>query len=421
MIRILISAAAVIAAAALFVTGNMLLGTTLAIALAQSSLSAGAIGLILVQYAVGFVLGTIYGTRLIGRIGHIRAFAAFAAVTCTATLLHAVFFDAWLWGLLRLLSGACAAVMLVVLESWINHYATPATRGGLLGGYMVSYYLAGAFGQWLVSVGQADDFRPYSLAAALLVLASVPLTLTRGESPAAHEAKRLPLKRLFKYSPLGVAGSFAGGFSMSAFFSLAPVHASRSGFDASFIASYMAAAVLACMIFQRPFGYLGDRRDRSRVILAIGLAAAASALVIAAWGQHSPNTLIATTMLYTGLLASLYPSCLALANDQMPERNLVGVNSGLLLAYGIGQICGPLLVGQMMGLRGPTGLYLGVATMLLLFSWYASCRLTAGRPVPPAEQQAFVPTAASTPVIAELDPRSELQGDLDLQRPDKED
>ena len=54
--------------------------------------------------------------------------------------------------------------------------------------------------------------------------------------------------------------------------------------------------------------------------------------------------------------------------------------------------------------------------MLLLFGWYASRHLSAGRPVPPAEQQAFVPTAASTPVIAELDPRSELQGDLDLQR-----
>ena len=407
MLPLLLSAAAVIGAAALFIAGNMLLGTTLALSLAASPLHSGAIGLILVQYSVGFVLGTLVGPRLIRRVGHIRSFAAFAAIGCSAALVHAALYDPWLWAVLRLISGACGAILLVVLESWINHYATPATRGSLLGAYMLSYYLAGASGQWLVGLAGPENFRSYLLAAGLLVLASVPLTLTRGAAPAPGEARRIPNARMRSAAPLSFYGCFIGGFSMSAFFSLAPVHATRVGFDAQFVAGYMAAAVLACMMFQWPFGRLADRHDRRRIIIGIAALTAFSAALIGLLGAHSATALTITTMLYTGLLASLYPACLALANDQLPGDNLVGVNTALLLTYGVGQITGPIVIGILMAISGPQALYYGVALALLLFVIYAVWSLQQQPPVELIPNEPFVPNAAVTPVISELDPRAE--------------
>ena len=407
MLPLLLSAAAVIGAAALFIAGNMLLGTTLALQLAASPLHSAAIGMILVQYALGFVLGTLLGPRLIGRVGHIRSFAAFAAISCTVALVHAAYFDGFLWALLRLISGACGAVLLVVLESWINHYATPSTRGQLLGAYMLSYYLAGACGQWLVGLGGPENFRTYLLAAGLLVLASVPLTLTRGTVPAPAETHRVPTRTLYERAPLGLLGCMIGGFSMSTFFSLAPVHATRIGFDASFVASYMAAAVLACMMFQWPFGRLADRHDRRKVIIAIALLSALAAALIGLLGARSPTVLMLSTMLYTGLLASLYPACLAHTNDQFPDHNLVGINTSLLLTYGVGQIAGPIMIGALMTVSGPAALYYGVTLVLLLFCAYAVWRLRRAPLVVPTLQEPFVPNAAVTPVITELDPRAE--------------
>ena len=422
MLPLLLSAAAVIGAAALFIAGNMLLGTTLALSLAASPLHSAAIGLILVQYALGFVLGTLMGPRLIGRVGHIRSFAAFAAISCCVALVHAAYFDGFLWALLRLLSGACGAVLLVVLESWINHHATPTTRGQLLGGYMLSYYLAGAFGQWLVGLGGPENFRTYLLSAGLLVLASVPLTLTRGSVPAPAETHRVPGRVLFRQAPLGLFGCLVGGFAMSAFFSLAPVHATRIGFDADFVATYMAASVLACMMLQWPFGRLADRYDRRWVIVGIGLLSAVAAALIGVLGAQSPNALILTTMLFTALLASLYPACLAHTNDQFPDHNLVGINTSLLLAYGIGQIAGPIVVGALMTLSGPAALYYGMALSLLLFCIYAVLRVQTTVAVVPAHPEPFVPNAAVTPVITELDPRAEPiePGPLPTQETDPE-
>lgn len=409
MISLVISAAAVFVAAGFFIAGNMLLGTNVALELAQQSLSTAAIGLILSQYSVGFIAGTWIGPRLIRRAGHIRAFSALAAVACCSALAYAAFAVDWLWGLLRVFNGFSASVMLVVLESWVNAHATVQTRGRFLAFYMLTYYLAGAGGQLLVALGAPGDFRPYSLAAALLVLASVPLSLTRLQAPPPADAHRLPLRLLGKVAPLGVAGAFAGGFSSSAFYSLAPVHLARIGGDAAQVAAYMACAVFASMLLQWPAGRFGDHYDRRRVILLLSVAAAASALGVAAFGHGSIGGLFASSMLFTGVLACLYPSVLALTHDQLPGRDLIGANASLLTCWGVGQCIGPIAVAGLMALTGPNGLYYGIAAVLLAYSGLIVFRLRTTPAILPSLQEPFSPTPATTPLLAELDPRAPVQ------------
>lgn len=410
MLALVFSAASVFLAAGLFVAGQMLLGTQLSLSLAGTGFSAPAIGLVLMHYSFGFMLGSVFGARLIRRVGHIRVFSAFAAVSCCAALLHGAYISGPVWALLRGVSGFCGALLLIVLESWINAHATPQNRGRLMSFYMVNYYLAGAGGQLLIGLWPTGDYRSFSLAAGLLVLASVPLSLTSRPAPPLPVSGRLALRELFAASRISVVGALAAGFALSAFYQLSPISVTQLGYDVQTVARYMASAVLASMALQYPFGRLADRFDRRRVILGISIAIAAFALLAATVGQISLTALFVASMLYTAAAASLYPACLARLNDRTQGRNHVGVNATLLLCYGVGQCLGPLLCAAAMGLVGPAGLFLTVFLALLAYAGFTAWRLrVADTGVSP--QRRFVPVSAdSTPVIANLDPRAPPAG-----------
>lgn len=405
MLALILSAASVLLTAALFVAGQMLLGTNLPLRLVHEGYAVGTVGLVMIHYSFGFMAGSFLGPRLIRRVGHIRVFAAFAAITCCATLLHGAFIDPVLWGFLRAVSGFCGALLLIVIESWINAHATPTTRGRLMGFYMITYYVAGSLGQLMVGLNEPSDFRAYSLAAGLLVLAAVPLALTSRPAPPLPQAGRLPLRELYEASRISVVGALFSGFAMASFYQLAPIYVLNLGQDTQTVARYMACAVVGSMLFQYPFGKLADRYDRRRVILGIALCIAGSALLVAVFGGLSLSVLFVASMLFTGMAACLYPACLARLNDRTGGRHHVGANATLLLCYGVGQCLGPVLTSRMMGLVGPSGLYYGIAIALLLYAGFVVWRLRVADTAVP-DQQKFVPVAPSTPVIAELDPRA---------------
>src|SRR5690606_18039263 len=95
----------------LLILGNSLLGILLPVRMGVENLTPEIAGLVMSCYYIGLVLGSLWGKRIIGRVGHIRAFAAFAAGASAATLLHSLWFDPVPWALLRILSGFCMAAL----------------------------------------------------------------------------------------------------------------------------------------------------------------------------------------------------------------------------------------------------------------------------------------------------------------------
>ena len=95
---------------ALMMLSNGSLPTVLAIRQAASGELAWLIGLVMAQYYVGIVLGTLYGHKLIFTVGHIRAFATFGTIMSAVTLAHAFIGDPWAW----------AVGMLMCVESRLN-------------------------------------------------------------------------------------------------------------------------------------------------------------------------------------------------------------------------------------------------------------------------------------------------------------
>ncbi|TVP93458.1 MAG: hypothetical protein EA348_00670 [Pseudomonadaceae bacterium] len=81
MVKLLFPITALLSGIALLLLGTGLLNTLLALRGAGEGFSDQMLGLFGSAYFVGFILGTWLGPRLIRRMGHIRAFAFFAAAT----------------------------------------------------------------------------------------------------------------------------------------------------------------------------------------------------------------------------------------------------------------------------------------------------------------------------------------------------
>lgn len=98
------------------------------------------------------------------------------------------------------------------------------------------------------------------------------------------------------------------------------------------------------MCLQYPIGRLSDRYDRRLVILLLGAVLALLALLMvllpAGWREPLMGGLV---FLLGGMAFSIYPLSLSHACDELRPDQVLGANQGLLLAYSLGAMTGPLL------------------------------------------------------------------------------
>lgn len=404
MKRTALTLSSLIVSIILLISGNAYLMTLLGLRLSIEDFSATTIGLILVFYSVGFVLGTVYAGSIIQRVGHIRAFAVFGAVLAASVLAYPMAVEAGLWGGLRALAGFVMAGLMIVMESWFSSKATNSNRATLFAVYQVVFFLSTAGGQVLIRVADPAGFIPFSLAAMLIMLAVVPLSMTRRESPSVGDQERMSLPSLYRVSPVGTLGAMAAGLLISAFYTMGPVYGDRIGLDVGQLSNFMASAIVAAMILAWPVGLLCDRFDRYRVMLVAASVAAVCSLVAAFAGHVNMYLLVLFVGLYMGISATLYPIAVAISNDLMESHRVTAASTALLLSYGIGSIIGPLVSSGFMELLGPMGLFVSNAVILGLLIAFMVLRPVH---VPLEQQEHYVTVTAEAAIgMAELDPRN---------------
>jgi MFS family permease len=408
MLQTVTSVSALFLSLVLLISGSTMLGTLLGLRLELEGYTAARTGLILAFHSIGFVLGSLYTERIIRRVGHIRAFAVFGALACSAILTHPMYVHADLWIVLRLLVGFSFAGLLLIVESWVNGVATAQTRGTLLGFYLILLYLAAAGGQLMIGLGNAREFYLFSLAAILVALSLVPLSLTRAVAPQLPEATRVRTRDVLRKAPLAVIGALLSGVAMSAFNMMGPIYATRIGLDISKLSLFMSVTVLSAMLFQWPIGRMSDFMPRNRVVLGLAVAGLGASSLTAFWGEWSIWLLFASAALYVGFASTVYPVSLALAHDQMQHEEIVGTNATLLLGFGVGTIFGPLGGALSIWLIGPSGLFLFMAAVMGVLTVVAAHYWKTREPISVQEQEHFVAaTPVATPALMELDPRDE--------------
>jgi MFS family permease len=418
----IVSISALLLGASMLLWGNGLQGVLLPVRATIESFSTGTIGLIASAYSLGFVVSCRYAPRIVRRVGHIRSFAVLAAIGACVVLLFELVVHPLAWVLLRMLGGFCFAGLYMVIESWLNESAENSNRGQIFSIYMVINLSAVTLGQLVLPLGDPASFDLFAVTAIAVALALVPIGLTTSTAPQPIRQVQLRLGRLYRMSPVGLAGCFFVGLSNGAFGGLGAVFADSMGMSTTGIALFMSAALIGGALVQLPLGRLSDRIDRRQVIamscsfaMIFGLALAAlgdghdgAPVLGLGWFTDSlrPWVLIATVALYGGFAYPLYGLCVAHTNDFVSREEFIEASSGLLLTWGIGASIGPLLAALAMEQIGLGGLFLYTALVHSSFALVTLYRITRREPVPAPERADFVQHATTTPEVAALDPRA---------------
>lgn len=398
-----------IAGLALLLVGVGLIGTLVGVRASLEHFSALTIGLIMSGYYLGYVLGTFLCPALIRRVGHIRTFAALAAMTCAVTLAFSLWVHPLAWGLLRMVGGIGVVGLYMVVESWLNEQVEPGWRGRLFGLYTAVTLGALAGGQFLLLVGDPLTSAPFVIAAIFIALGLVPIAVTRVHEPVPVQTPEAHLRELYAISPMAFQGVLITGLVTSAFWGMGAVFAQRIGLDALGISSFLAATIAGGAALQWPVGHLSDRYDRRAVLVAVSFACALVAVAAVWLLEQGLVVMMLTAFVYGGLLFPLYGLSVAHANDQLAPSQMLEASRGLLLVYGFGAIVGPAAAGLVMAWLGPMGLPLYSAAFLILLGGFGLFRMTRRVAPPLAEQGDFVAMVRTTPVALEMHPQVEAE------------
>jgi MFS family permease len=388
--------------------GFGLQSTLLGVRASLEGFDLGALGIVMSAHYLGFILGSLFGPKIVGRVGHIRAFAVMAAIASCATVLHALFLAPIPWTLFRALTGFAYGGMCIVVESWLNQRAANANRGAILSLYMGATLASSAAGQLLLNIWSPSGFEPFILVSMIVSLSLIPVALTTTPAPPIEHAPPMRLRELFRASPVGIIGCFATGLLYSSAGALGAVFAQSIGMNTFEISLFMMLMVVGSMVSLWPLGWLSDRIDRRIVVVAALFAVTAfGSLIVIAANADATQMLLVLATLYGAAALPIYGIAAAHANDKLAADQYVPASSTLLLCYGLGAVFGPVTASQTMVALGPSGLFVFLATVGALAGAFVLWRLAYRAPSAPETKGTFVATPATTPVALNLSPQAE--------------
>jgi MFS family permease len=405
---------ALLAGTAFLLAASGLHGLVLPLRGQVENFATSSLGLLGTAWATGFVAGCFFAPRLVRRVGHIRAFAFFAAAGAIVALLTGLWIEQYAWIILRIFTGFMMAGAFMVIESWLNERATNENRGTVFGLYMMVTYAAITVGQMIVSVADITSGTLFMLAGILFCAALIPTAVSTAITPQPLADVRLDLKGLYRNSPVAAVGCLLIGVANGAWGTLGPVYGARVGISTFEIALMMSLVVISGALAQLPVGRLSDRMDRRFVLAGASLGAALIALCLFLFVPRVSTAVLIMTAGYGALAYTLYSLVVAHANDHASSEDFVKVSGGLLLLYGFGTIIGPIVGAGLMERMRPESLFLATAVAHALLAAYAVLRIRARAAIPLDEREAFKTLPAEravTPQSVLLDPRGDADGE----------
>lgn len=357
MASLLRNVAALIAAIAILQLAGGLLGVRIPLAFTADGHSRTALGLVAASYSAGFMMGAMVATMLLARVGHIRVYAACAAIFAVSTLILHFTSDVWSWGIARMIAGMAVALMFAAIESWLSFSIGARARGEVMSVYMVLTKGALALGPFFAFGYAPQEAEPWMIAGALAALSMVPVCFTAAVQPDPPKAQPLALVEQFARAPAAVIGSFGAGLTNGGVLALAPLYAAQH-YGPNAAAEFYSAAFVGSLLLQWPAGRLSDRVDRRLVIAGLALLAALSAFALAIWsGQLSHLLAVALFFAWGAGALSFYGIAVAHMADRAEPGKLAQSAAGVLFVWAAGSVIGPLIMGPLVDVFDVAGMF----------------------------------------------------------------
>lgn len=399
--------------AAILMTGQGLLVTLLPVRGALEGLSTTWIGAMGSAYYGGFAVGCLLGPGMIRSVGHIRAFAGFAALTAVAALIFQLIApNQWVWVVTRGFTGACFAILSMAIESWLNELSTNRNRGKILSIYIIVGNIVMAGGQLMLNLRDPAEATLFIMCAMMICISLAPISLINIKEPTPPPSAKLRIGALYRLSPVGFVGCLAFGIVDGAFWSLGPVFAQERGFSVAGITYFMAAFMVGGTVLQWPIGWISDRIDRRFMIVFCCVGTIGTGLALALIPTHEGPNAFAIACLHGGFMFPLYGLVLAHANDYAPQEKLVEVSGGLLLVYGLGAVLGPTIVSPLMDSVGEGYLFLAMTIIFGSLALFAVFRIALRPSGAIVSRSTFVPAPqGASQAFYELETDDDETGD----------
>ncbi|MCK9256975.1 MAG: MFS transporter [Sulfurospirillaceae bacterium] len=391
-------------AVALLSIGYGLLMSLIGIKMELANIKPWASGVVNASFFIGGVFSLISSIKIISTVGHIRSFAAFAALFAFAALWHTFTSSLIAWAITRAISGYSFYSLLLIVESWINEKTPSQNRGRVLSIYTVVFYISMTSGQLMLNIPDRNGTLLFTISAMFVMLSLIPIALTKIIEPRMSIIKTITLPRLYGIAKLAIVSSFIAGILVGGFFSMAPIFAKAINLSNSSISIFMSIALIGALLSQWPIGSFSDRFSRKSAILFTSFIGAVASMGLWLFGDSKANLFLFVFLLGVSIFA-IYPLSLASGNDTTDESvSAIEINRALLLVYGIGSSISPILIGISManfGAKSMFALFFAFSIFLTLYTYTRS-------KVPFRQRSIYVAVPSTTsPILAEFDPRQD--------------
>ncbi len=380
MIQVLKTSWALLLGIMLLMVGNGVQGTLLGIRGSIEGFSPLQMSFVMSAYFVGFLFGSRMAPEMIRRVGHVRVFAALGSLISAVLILYAAIPDWIVWAILRVLIGFCFAGVYVTAESWLNNAASNENRGQALSLYMIVQMIGIIAAQTLINFADPAGFLLFVIPSVLVSLAFAPILLSVTPAPTFGTTRSMTIVELYNTSPLGVVGVFLMGGVFAAMLGMTAVWGSAAGLSIFEISVFTGAIYVGGLVFQYPIGWLSDKLDRRRLLVALLVIGSASAFAPIVFSLNFP-WLVGVAVMIGGIANPVYSLLVAYTNDYLEQDQMAAASGGLLFVNGVGAILGPLGIGWLMGVVGPSGFFLVISALTGLLAIYGIWRMSR-RPAP---------------------------------------
>ncbi|KIN79069.1 MFS transporter [Sulfitobacter mediterraneus] len=319
------------------------------------------IGMLGSAHFFGFFIGCWWAPRLMGSVGHSRAFAAFTATGAIGLMAHMVVIDAYAWAVMRVASGLCVAGCYTVIEAWLQSKVTNETRGRTMGIYRVVDMTGSLGAQMIIGILAPASYVSYNLLAMGCCAALLPLTLTKVKQPETPESPRLRPMLAVTRSPLAAAGVVVAALSSASFRMVGPIYGQEVGLSAGQIAWFLSAFVLGGALAQFPIGWLADKYDRRVVLIWLSVAAMGSCFITVMASGMGTVGIMLTAGLFGLTTFPIYSVAAAHAHDFASSEERVELSAALMFFFALGAIFAPYLASVLIENFGASALFLMIS------------------------------------------------------------
>ena len=327
----------------------------------QLGFTTGQIGLLGSAHFLGFFIGCWWAPRLMGSVGHSRAFAAFTATGAIGLLAHMMVLDPYAWALMRVASGLCVAGCYTVIEAWLQAKVTNESRGRAMGSYRVVDMSGSLLAQLMIGILAPASYVSYNILAILCCAALLPLTLTSSPQPETPEAPRLRPWLAVQRSPLAAAGVVVSALSGASFRMVGPIYGQEVGLTPGQIGWFLASFVLGGALAQFPVGALADRFDRRWVLIWLSVAAILSSGLTVLSQGYGVEGVMCAAFIFGLTTFPIYSVAASHAHDFAENSERVELSAALMFFYALGAIAAPYLASRLIGSFGAGAMFSMIA------------------------------------------------------------